>query len=143
MALSSLQERLKNHVQLQHGLGDKLERAAGGFMDKGEAIRVRDKQLLGNSSQMGEVITILRGKRDEDFEIFCKILQESNNNTWADEVKKEAEQFKSAIGQYESSNVYSISSMNIHDEAIHQRKQLCVSCFAPSCNKLVNALTAM
>ena len=96
MALSSLQERLKNHVQLQHGLGDKLERAAGGFMDKGEAIKV--KELLGNSSQMEMVITILRGKSDEDFEIFCKILQESNNNTWADEVKKKAEQFKSAIG---------------------------------------------
>ena len=124
MALSSLQERLKNHVQLQHGLGDKLERAAGGFMDKGEAIKV--KELLGNSSQMEMVITILRGKSDEDFEIFCKILQESNNNTWADEVKKEAEQFKRAVGKHESSKVYSISSINMHDEAIHQRKQLCM-----------------
>ena len=121
-ALSSLQERLKNNVQLQHGLGDKLERAAGGFMDKGEATGVRDKKLQGNSSQMEEVITILRGKSDEDFEIFCKILQESNNNTWADELKKEAEQFKRAVGKHESSKVYSISSINMHDEAIHQMK---------------------
>ena len=107
MALSSLQERLKNHVQLQHGLGDKLERAAGGFMDMGEAIKVKEKELLGNSSQMEMVITILRGKSDEDFEIFCKILHKSNNKTWADELKKKAEQFKSAIGKYESSKVYS------------------------------------
>ena len=125
MALSSLQERLKNHVQLQHGLGDKLERAAGGFMNMGEAIKVKEKELLGNSSQMEMVITILRGKSDEDFEIFCKILQESNNNTWADEVKKEAEQFRE-IGKYEPSKMYSISSINMHDEAIHQRKQLCM-----------------
>ena len=111
MALSSLQEKLKNLVLLQHGLGDKLERAAGGFMGQGEAIKV--KELLGNSSQMEMVITILRGKSDKDFEIFGKILQESGNNTWADELKKEAEQFKSAIGKYESSKVYSISSITM------------------------------
>ena len=100
-------------MQLQHGLGDKLERAAGGFMNKGEATRVRDKRLQGKNRQMEEVITILRGKSDEDFEIFCKILQESNNKTWADELKKEAEQFKREIGKYEPSKMYSISSITM------------------------------
>ena len=111
MALSSLQEDLKNNVRLEHGLGDKLEKAVGGFMDKAEAIKLRE--LQGNSSQKEIIITILRVKSDEDFKMFGKPLQESNNKTWADEQKKEAEQFKSAIGKYESSKVYSISSITM------------------------------
>lgn len=98
-ALVSLQESLKLNVLLEMGLGDRLEKAAGGFMDKGEAVIVKEQQ--GNSSQMEMVIAILRGKSDEDFEIFSKILQESNNGVWADKLEGDAEQFKQEKGIYE------------------------------------------
>ena len=91
-ALVSLRGDLKLHVLMEAGLGDKLEKAAGGFMDLFEARTVREQP--GNIKQMDKVIEILLGKADEDFTTFLKMLQDSNNGVWAEELVKTAGQFK-------------------------------------------------
>ena len=91
-ALISLRGDLKLHVLMEAGLGDKLEKAAGGFMDLFEARTVREQP--GNIKQMDKVIEILLGKADEDFTTFLKMLQDTNNGVWAEELVKTAEQFK-------------------------------------------------
>ena len=83
---------LKLHVSMEAGLGDKLEKAAGGFMTQFEAWTVREQP--GNMKQMDKVIEILLGKADEDFTTFLKMLQDTNNGVWAEELVKTAEQFK-------------------------------------------------
>ena len=74
------------------GLSDKLERAAGGFMNEHEAVTVR--LLPNNMAQVDRVIEILRGKGDEDFKTFCKLLRDSNQVVWADELERMAKQLK-------------------------------------------------
>ena len=91
-ALVSLRADLKLRVLMETGLGDKLEKAAGGFMDELEAKTVREQP--GNIKQMDKVIDILLGKADKDFTTFLKMLQDSNNKVWAEELEKKAEQFK-------------------------------------------------
>ena len=91
-ALVSLRTDLELHVLMETGLGDRLEKAAGGFMTHIEAQTVRDQP--GNIKQMAKVIDILLGKADEDFTIFLKMLQDSSNRVWAKELEKRAEQFK-------------------------------------------------
>ena len=91
-ALASLKEKLKLNVLTKPSLSDKLERPAGGFMDRGEAQTVR--ALPSDSEQMDKVIDILRGKGDEDFDAFCNILRKSNYGNWADELVSEAKRFK-------------------------------------------------
>ena len=73
------------------GLIDKLEIAAGGFMSQNEAMMVRE--LPNNSAQVDRVIEILRRKNNEDFQKFCKMLRDSNQVVWADELERMAEQF--------------------------------------------------
>ena len=91
-ALVSLRERLKLNVLMNAGFTDKLEKAAGGFMSRAEAQMVRD--LSSNSEQIDRVIEVLRGKANKDFDTFCKMLRDSNNGTWADQLEREANQFK-------------------------------------------------
>ena len=91
-ALVSLQEKFQLNVLMGSGLGNRLEKAAGGFMNQFEARTVNEQ--LGNIKQMDKVIKILIGKADEDFATFLKMLQDSNNGVWAEELKKTAEQFK-------------------------------------------------
>ncbi len=91
-ALVSLRADLKLHVLMETGLGDKLEKAAGGFMTRFEAQTVREQ--LGNIKQMDKVIDILLGKAEKDFPIFLQMLQDSNNKVWAEELEKRAEKFK-------------------------------------------------
>ena len=91
-ALVSLRGDLKLHVLMEAGLGDKLEKAAGGFMDLFEARTVREQP--GNIKQMDKVIEILLGKADKDFTTFLKVLRDTNNGVWAEELVKTAEQFK-------------------------------------------------
>ena len=90
-ALVSLRADLKLHVLMETGLGDKLERAAGGFMDKHEAAAVRQERT--NMEQMDKLIQLLLGKSDGDFTTFLRILRATNNKTWACRLEEKAEQF--------------------------------------------------
>ena len=87
-ALVSLREKLQLHVLMEAGLGNRLEKAAGGFMSGFEAATVR--QQSGNIEQIGKVIEILCGKGDKDFNIFLQMLHKSNNEVWAKELEKRA-----------------------------------------------------
>ena len=60
-------------------------------MNELEAQTVREQ--LGNNKQMDKVIAILLGKADKDFTTFLKMLQDSNNKVWAEELEKRADQF--------------------------------------------------
>ena len=91
-----MREKLKLKVLMNTGLSDKLERAAGGFMSEYEAKTVR--QLPNNFAQVDKVIETLRGKGDEDFKNFCKMLRDSNQVVWADELERVAKQFKRGKG---------------------------------------------
>ena len=91
-ALVSLREELQLNVLMESGLGNHLEKAAGGFMTRFEARTVREQP--GNTKQMDRVIELLLGKGDEDFTTFLKMLRDSNNKAWADELEKRAEHFK-------------------------------------------------
>ena len=95
-ALAALTEKLKLNVATNTGLTDKLERAAGGFMDRGEAQKVTEQP--SGSEQMDKIIKILRGKDDEAFLKFCEILCEINYSNWAHELKKEADE-KREVGR--------------------------------------------
>ena len=96
-ALTSLHRKLKLHLQMNTGLSDKLEKAAGGFMDHSEAQIVTEQP--GRRAQIEQVIEILRGKRDEDFSCFLEMLRATNNSVWAEELRKKAEQFKREYGK--------------------------------------------
>ena len=91
-ALVSLREKLQLNVLMESGLGNRLEKAAGGFMTRFEAQTVKEQP--GNTKQMDRVIKLLLGKADEDFTTFLKVLRDSNNKVWAAELEKMSEQFK-------------------------------------------------
>ena len=78
------------------GLSAKLETADGGFMSANEARKIRE--LPSSSAQVDKVIETLRGKGDRDFKTFCRMLCNSNQMVWADELKRAAEQFKRGEG---------------------------------------------
>ena len=61
-------------------------------MNRFEARTLREQP--GNIKQMDRVIDILLGKAEKDFTTFLKMLRDSNNKVWAEELKKRAEQFK-------------------------------------------------
>ena len=65
-------------------------------MSESEAKTVRE--LPSSTAQVDRVIETLRGKGDEDFKTFCKILRDSNQVVWADELEKMTEQFKRGKG---------------------------------------------
>ena len=90
-ALVSLRADLKLHVLMETGLGDKLEKAAGGFMDKHEAERVRQERT--NMERMDKLIQLLLSKSNEDFATFIEMLRHTNNGTWAHQLEERAEQF--------------------------------------------------
>ena len=96
-ALVALKGELKLLVITSTGLTDRLQRAAGGFMDRAEALAVESKP---SNEQMGEIIRILLGKRNADFKIFCRILRESNYSVWADELEKKAREFRGEQGTH-------------------------------------------
>ena len=104
-ALTAMKGDLKVKVKLEHGLIDKLEMAAGGFMSKSEAVSVESK--LNNVAQMGELIRILEGKGNTAFWIFCQMLRDASYEVWADELEKKAREFRGYTGThvfiYESS----------------------------------------
>ena len=94
-ALVALKGKLKLNVKMI-ALANILETPAGGFMNSAEAQSVRDK--TGDAQQIEEVIDILRGKGDKEFATFCQMLQKSNYQVWAHELKEKAEKFKTSDG---------------------------------------------
>lgn len=97
-ALDALKEKLGENVIIKIGLNNKLNKAAGGFMKRGEVLSVESKG--SNAEQMAELITILHGKTNADFKTFCRILHESNWHGWADELEKKATTLRSQSGTY-------------------------------------------
>ena len=95
-ALVSLREKLQLRVLMETGLGNRLEEAAGGFMNEFEAATVREQS--GNIQQMGKVIDILCSKGDKDFSTFLQMLRGSNNEVWAEELEKKAKKLKRKRG---------------------------------------------
>ena len=95
-ALISLQENLKLYVILNTGLINFLQIAAGGFMNEAEAQAVQSKP--DNAEQMGELIRILLGKRNADFKIFCKMLEQSNCGLWSEQLEKKAREISGEPG---------------------------------------------
>lgn len=91
-ALAFFRDQLKLNVSLKTGLGDKLEIAAGGFMDRTEARIALDKP--DNMAKMDEVIECLRGKGDKEFEVFLKLLKQTNNKLWAEQLEKKAQELR-------------------------------------------------
>ena len=65
-------------------------------MSEYEAQMVRE--LPNSIAQVDRVIEILREKGNKDFKAFCKMLCDSNQVVWADELKRVAEQFKRGKG---------------------------------------------
>ena len=104
-ALVALQGRLKLNVKMIQ-LSDMLERPAGGFMDRAETLTVKAK--AGDMEQMGELINILLGKEDTAFYTFCDLLQRSNYEVWACELKSAAERLKT-VGMLNTCCVHVVS----------------------------------
>ena len=114
-ALVALTARLKENVIMKHGLSDKLVSVAGGFMVGAEAQAVLSKQT--NADQMGELIYILRGKSDADFETFCAMLKAVGYEVWANQLEKEAEEFKQKSGKIHALYSYSYYLARIHRDS--------------------------
>ena len=104
-ALVALQGRLKLNVKMIR-LSDMLERPAGGFMDRAEVLRVNAK--AGDMEQMGELINILLGKEDTAFYTFCDLLERSNYEVWARELKSAAERLKT-VGMLNNGCLYIVA----------------------------------
>ena len=99
---------------MEAGLKDKLEEAAGGFMNLFEARTEREQP--GNIKQMDKVIEILLGKADEDFTTFLKVLRDTNSGVWAEELVKIAEQFKRegvCVERGHQSEVYAVLTVTM------------------------------
>ena len=102
-ALISLQGDLKLNVLMKTGLVNKLQKAADGFMDEGEAQSVESKP--DNTEQMGQLIRILLGKSNADFNIFCTMLHQCNYSSWADVLERKAREFREEPGMQVLSDV--------------------------------------
>ena len=81
---------------METGLCNRLEEAAGGFMNEFEAATVREQS--GNIEQMGKVIDILCSKGNKDFSTFLQMLRGSNNEVWAEELEKKVKKLKRKKG---------------------------------------------
>ena len=97
-ALVALQGELKLNVIMKTGLTDKLQTAAGGFLSRAEAQAVESKP--SNAEQMGELIRILLGKGNADFETFCRMLRQSNYSVWVDQLERKAREFRGEPGAH-------------------------------------------
>ena len=111
-ALTALKGDLKLKVKLEHGLINKLETAAGGFMSKGEADMV--ESMPNNAAQMEKVIDILEGKGDATFGIFCRMLRESSYEVWANELEKKARELRGDSGTHVLMHVEESVWKNMH-----------------------------
>ena len=89
-ALISLERDLKVNLNLED-LPDLLERPAGGFMTEAEKMSVCEQP--NRRDKVGHIVTLLRGKGDQDFEIFIKLLRQSGNEVWAGQMEERAWKF--------------------------------------------------
>ena len=90
-ALEAMRENLEINVKMIQ-LADMLERSAGGFMNRREALHVRD--MIGDAEKMGQVIEVLLGKDHT----FCSMLRRSNYESWACKLESTAEGLKTVEG---------------------------------------------
>ena len=127
-ALVSLREELQLNVLMESGFGNHLEKAAGGFMTRFEAQTVREQP--GNIKQMDKVIDILLGKADKDFTTFLKMLRDSNNQAWAEELEKRAEQFKEegtlCVERRDQSEVHAVIDVELMQFSLLEPIPICV-----------------
>ena len=84
-ALTALRLELKTKIVMGPHLINMLEIPAGGFMTTAEAQSVRNAE-----SPMEQLIAILLGKGDKEFDIFCDMLEKSNYCVWAVKLKQVA-----------------------------------------------------
>ena len=134
-ALVSLRGDLKLRVLMETGLGDKLEKVAGGFMDELEARTVKEQP--GNIKQMEKVIDLLLGKADKDFTTFLKMLRDSNNKVWAEELAKRAEQFKKegtlCVEREDQSEVHAVLNVKLMQFSLLEPIPVCVHAYLCVC----------
>ena len=95
-ALIAFRERLKTSVAMKPHLIDMLEVQAGGFMTRAEAQSVRNAE-----DPMGQLIEILLGKGDKEFNTFCDMLEKSNHRGWANNLRQEAKLNIQKEGKFE------------------------------------------
>ena len=88
-ALIALQPDLKIKVKMQPLLMDMLQPPVGGFMNPAEEQSVRNAE-----DPMEELIAILLGKGDKEFNTFCDMLEKGNHSAWADGLRQKAEWYK-------------------------------------------------
>ena len=97
-------------------------------MNRFEAQTVREQP--GNLKQMDKVIDILLGKADKDFTTFLKMLQESNNMVWAEELEKRTEHFKEEgalfIERREQSEVHAVLNVALMQFLLLEPIPICV-----------------
>ena len=86
-ALIALEGKLKTNLSLEE-LIDLLEKPAGGFMTEAEKMSVCEQPK--QREKVGRIITILRRKGDQDFDIFIKLLRESGNEVWAEQLERKS-----------------------------------------------------
>ena len=84
-ALIAFRGRLKTNVSMKPHLIDMLEEQAGGFMTRAEAQSVRNAE-----DPMEQLIEILLGKGDTEFNTFCDMLNKSNHCAWANSLRQKA-----------------------------------------------------
>ena len=90
-ALSALQRDLKKYLSLEE-LIDLLEKPAGGFMTEAEKMSVCEQP--NRRDKVEQILTVLRRKRDQDFEIFIKLLRASGNEIWAEQLEQKVQQLE-------------------------------------------------
>ena len=90
-ALVSLENDLKVNLSMTDLVG-RLEKPAGGFMTEGERMHVEGAE--NKCEQVGRIIGILRGKGNNEFDTFLKMLKESGNEVWADKIQESAQLFE-------------------------------------------------
>ena len=91
-ALTALRLELKTKIVMGPHLINMLEIPAGGFMSTAEAQSVRNAE-----SPMEQLIAILLGKGDKEFDIFCDMLRKSNHCAWAVKLKQKAESLRTGV----------------------------------------------
>ena len=91
-ALIGLKADLKLNVNVKDsGMIDMLEIPLG-FLNRAEMQDI--KACTTDRDRMDKIIGFLRGKADKCFSKFCDILAKSNNETWAEKLRKQAEEFE-------------------------------------------------
>lgn len=90
-ALMALKGQLKVKVKMM-GLIDDLSKAAGGFLNEVEVLSVQNKP--NDFEQMGQVIEILIGKTNGDFNVFCNLLRKWDYAGWANDLETKAREFR-------------------------------------------------